>query len=59
MTETAGFQGFCKSMWFANAVERSDWQEDPVDFDTYVETNLNWLKSEYSQEKLKIVLDFN
>ena len=46
------FLDFAKTMWFDNCVERHDWQEDPVDFDKYVEVNKEWLKLKHAEKKL-------
>ena len=50
------FADFCKTMWFRNCVERSDWKEDPLDYDKYVQNNLEFLKQknvEYRLEKFR------
>lgn len=48
----AEFLDFAKSMWFENCVERSDWQNDPLDFDAYVDLNREWLKNQHVEHKL-------
>ncbi len=47
------FADFCKTMWFRNCVERSDWKEDPLDYDKYVEQNLEFLKRKHSDSRLE------
>ena len=47
------FLDFCKSMWFDNIVERSDWQQDPLDFDEYVDLNKGWLKLQHAEHKIE------
>jgi hypothetical protein len=47
------FQDFCKSMWFENVVEHSDWKEDPQDFDEYVRLNKGWLKTQHAEHKIE------
>ncbi len=49
----ADFLDFCKGMWFDNIVERSDWQQDPLEFDRYVDINKEWLKQQHTEYKLK------
>lgn len=46
------FIDFCKGMWFDNIVERSDWQEDPLDFDEYMSLNSEWLKKQHAEYKI-------
>jgi len=46
------FTDFCKSMWFENIVERSNWQEDPLEFDVYMSLNSEWLKKQHAQYKM-------
>lgn len=46
------FLDFCKGMWFDNIVERSDWQQDPLDFDEYVDINKEWLKKQHTEYKI-------
>ena len=47
------FHDFCKTMWFENVVERSDWKEDPQDFDEYVSLNKGWLKTQHAEHKIE------
>ena len=47
------FLDFCKGMWFDNIVERSDWQQDPLPFDSYVDINKEWLKQQHADYKIK------
>lgn len=47
------FLDFCKGMWFDNIVERSDWQQDPLSFDSYVDINKEWLKQQHTEYKIK------
>lgn len=47
------FLDFCKGMWFDNIVERSDWQQDPLPFDSYVDINKEWLKQQHTEYKIK------
>lgn len=46
------FTDFCKSMWFENIVERSDWREEPIDFDQYMSLNNEWLKKQHAKYKM-------
>ncbi len=46
------FLDFCKGMWFDNIVERSDWQEDPLEFDRYIDINKKWLKQQHAEYKI-------
>jgi hypothetical protein len=39
-------------MWFDNIVERSDWQEDPLEFDRYIDINKKWLKQQHAEYKI-------
>ena len=47
------FADFCKTMWFRNCVERSDWKEDPLDYDKYVQNNLEFLKQKHVEYRLE------
>jgi hypothetical protein len=47
------FADFCKTMWFRNCVERSDWKEEPLGYDKYVEDNLEFLKQKHADSRLE------
>lgn len=49
----ADFLDFCKGLWFDNVVERCDWQQDPQDFDEYVNLNKEWLKTQHAEYKIE------
>lgn len=45
--KTDRFFAYCKDMHKQNVEERRRLQLDPVDFDAYCASNLEWLKDEY------------
>jgi hypothetical protein len=47
------FLDFAKTMWFDNVVERHDWNEDPQNFDEYVNLNKEWLKAKHAEHKIQ------
>ena len=50
------FADFCKTMWFRNCVERSDWKEEPLDYDKYVEDNLEFIRKANMRGELDNIL---
>ena len=47
------FLEWATSMWHANCVERSDWRQDILSFEEYVEKNLEWLRDKYKEDSFK------
>ena len=46
------FFRFCQERYLQNAEERKQYKKDPIGFDLYCSTNLEWLKEEHHKSLL-------
>ena len=52
-SEKESFKRFARYYWRENCTERSDWGEDQLAFEVFVENNRGWLEQQFKKEQLE------